>query len=152
MRRSLITDTTADLIFHSALVLSLYLLFAGHNQPGGGFVGGLVASAAVVTHYIAGGIDDVRGITRVAPWTILGAGLLLSAAAAIAPMAFGGALLESHTLTLELPVFGSVKAGSTLVFDAGVYGVVVGLTFMVLEAFGEEATPETEGGPEETDR
>lgn len=147
MRRSLIIDTTARLIFHSAMLLSLYLLFAGHNRPGGGFVGGLVAGAAVAVYYVAGGVDDVRSLIRVAPWTVLGTGLLLAAGAALAPFVDGGTLLESGTLELDLPVFGAVKATSTLVFDSGVYAVVVGLVFMVFEAFGEEAQPD-EPGPE----
>lgn len=150
MRRSLILDTTARLIFHSAMALSLYLLFAGHNQPGGGFVGGLVAGAAVAVYYLAGGIDDVRSLIRVAPWTILGVGLLLAAGTALAPLLVEGAFLESDVVEVDLPLFGEVKAGSTLVFDSGVYAVVVGLIFMVFEAFGEEARPETgdehEGG------
>lgn len=142
MRRSLILDTTARLIFHSAMALSLYLLFAGHNQPGGGFVGGLVAGAAVTVYYLAGGIDDVRSLIRVAPWTILGTGLLLAAGTALVPLGLDRAFLESDILHLDLPVFGEVKAGTTLVFDSGVYAVVVGLTFMAFEAFGEEAHPE----------
>ena len=50
-KRKAIMDTAAELVFHSAIVLSLYLLFAGHNQPGGGFVGGLVAGAAITVVY-----------------------------------------------------------------------------------------------------
>ena len=57
MRRSLLLDTTVRLVFDSVLVLSIYLLFAGHNQPGGGFVGGLVAAAGIALRYVAGGID-----------------------------------------------------------------------------------------------
>lgn len=144
MRRSLIIDTTARLIFHSAVLLSLYLLFAGHNHPGGGFVGGLVAGAAVAIYYVAGGVDDVRSLIRIAPWTILGTGLMLAVGAALVPLAVDHALLESGTFDVELPVFGAVKATSTLVFDGGVYAVVVGLVFMVFEAFGEEARPEEE--------
>lgn len=146
MRRSLIIDVTARLIFHSAMVLSLYLLFAGHNQPGGGFVGGLVAGAAVAVFYVAGGIDDVRSLTRVAPWTILATGLLLAAGTGLAPLLVDGSLLESDVVNFDLPAFGTVKATSTLVFDSGVFAVVVGLTFMVFEAFGEEARPEVDEG------
>ncbi|HEX6421234.1 MAG TPA: MnhB domain-containing protein [Acidimicrobiales bacterium] len=143
MTRSPIVDTVAQLIFHSAIVLSLYLLFAGHNQPGGGFVGGLVASAAVAVHYVAGGIDDVRSLSRLRPWTILGSGLVLAGVAAVAPLIGGGAVLESgYLLDADLPVLGHVKVLSTLVFDAGVYAVVVGLMLMVFEAVGEEAEPE----------
>ena len=142
MSRSPIMDTTAQLVFHSALVLSLYLLFAGHNQPGGGFVGGLVAAAAVAVHYVAGGIDDVRSLSRLRPWTILGGGLVLASLAAIGPLVGGGSVMESGAIEADLPALGHVKLTSTLLFDSGVYAVVVGLMLMVFEAVGEEAEPE----------
>lgn len=141
MKRSIIANTMARLIFHSTLMLSLYLLFAGHNQPGGGFVGGLVCAAGVAVYYVVGGIDDVRRISRLAPWTILGGGLVLATATALAPLAFDGSLLEAATVTVHAPI-GDIKASTTLAFDTGVYAIVVGLIFMVFEAFGEEAEPE----------
>ena len=66
---------------------SIYLLFAGHNQPGGGFVGGLVAGSAIALRYLAGGLDAVRDISRFQPWTILGAGVVLAAVTALSPAA-----------------------------------------------------------------
>ncbi len=145
MRRSIIVDVTARLVFHSALMVSLFLLFAGHNQPGGGFVGGLVFGAAVAVYYVAGGIDDVRAVSRLAPWTILGSGLVLSTGSALASLALGGSLLEHDLATLDVAVLGEIKTTSTLVFDTGVFAIVVGLVFMVFEAFGEEVRP---GGDE----
>jgi multisubunit Na+/H+ antiporter MnhB subunit len=142
MRRSTIVDTASRLIFHSALVLSLYLLFAGHNQPGGGFVGGLVAGAAVAVHYVAGGIDDVRAVTRVPPWVVLGSGLTLSAGIAVVVLLFGDGVLEAEHRELHLQVLGDVELNTALLFDIGVYAIVVGLVFMVFEAFGEESLPE----------
>lgn len=141
MRRSLILDTTARLVFRAALVLSLYLLFAGHNQPGGGFVGGLVAGAAVALLYAAGGIDDVRALAPVRPWTVLGTGLLIGAATALEPLVAGGALLQHGKAEFDAPLLGHIKVTSTLLFDMGVYVVVVGLVLMVLEAFGDEISP-----------
>jgi multicomponent Na+:H+ antiporter subunit A len=135
-------DTAARLIFHSAVVLSLYLLFAGHNQPGGGFVGGLVAAAAVGICYVAGGIDDVRSLSRLRPWTILGGGLVLASLAALVPTVVGGQAMESGSVEIDLPLLGHMKATSVLVFDCGVYAVVVGLVLMVFEAVGEEVEPE----------
>ena len=78
MKRIVFLDQSVPIIFHTALVTSIYLLFVGHNQPGGGFVGGLVAGAAISLRYLAGGIDEVRGISRFQPWTILGAGIAIS--------------------------------------------------------------------------
>ena len=81
-------------VFHAVLMMSLWLLFAGHNQPGGGFVGGLLAGSAITLRYIAGGIDEVRGRSRFRPWTMLGAGLLLAAGTATVPLLAGGDVLE----------------------------------------------------------
>lgn len=143
MRRSVIVDTITRIVFHSALVLSIYLLFAGHNQPGGGFVGGLVAAAAFALTYVAGGIDDVRTLSRLRPWTVLGSGLFLSAMAAMTPLLFGDPVLESGHESFDVPALGHVEISSTLFFDVGVYGVVVGLVLMVIESFGDEsAVPE----------
>ncbi len=80
--------------FVAVMVGSLYLLFAGHNQPGGGFVGGIVAGAAIALRYIAGGIDEVRRLSRSRPWTILGAGVLLAVTVAIVPLLLGDAVLD----------------------------------------------------------
>lgn len=142
MRRSRIVDTTARLVFHSALVLSVYLVFAGHNQPGGGFVGGLVAGAAITLHFVAGGMAEVRALMPVPPWTVVGTGLLVAVTTAVVPLVVGGAVLESGVAELDLPGLGTTKLTSVLVFDIGVYGVVVGLVAMVLEGFGDDPVPE----------
>lgn len=144
MRRSVIVDTIIHIVFHSALVLSVYLLFAGHNQPGGGFVGGLVASAAFGLVYVAGGYEDVRRLSLLRPWTVLGSGLFVSALTAVVPLLAGNAVLESDHLEEDLPAVGHVDIGSALLFDIGVYGVVVGLVLMVIEAFGEDSDPRQE--------
>lgn len=138
MRRLLVVDVSVRVIFHTALIGSLYLLFVGHNRPGGGFVGGLVAGAAIALRFIAGGLDEVRGLTRLRPWTILGTGLMLAALTAVVPMLFGDPVLSSALWEADVPVLGTVKTTSALLFDTGVYILVVGLIFMVFEAFGGE--------------
>jgi multisubunit Na+/H+ antiporter MnhB subunit len=137
--------TTIDLIgpsipviFLAVMIASVYLLVAGHNNPGGGFVGGLVAGAGVTVRYVTGGIDDVRSLARVRPWTILGAGLLVSSVTATLPLLFGDRPLEAATWEIDVPVFGHVKLSSVLAFDVGVYLVVVGVILMVFEAFGDD--------------
>jgi multisubunit Na+/H+ antiporter MnhB subunit len=137
VRRSLIVDTSVHVIFHSVLVLSAYLLFAGHNQPGGGFPGGLVAGSAVGLRYVGGGIDSVRRAVPVRAWTILGTGLLLAALTATVPLALGDPVLESAVAVWHVPLLGDVHATSATLFDLGVYLVVVGLVLMVFEAFGD---------------
>ena len=136
--RMVVVDLSVRLTFHVVVVAAVYLTFAGHNQPGGGFVGGLLMGSAIAMRYAAGGIDEVRHISRVQPWTILGGGLLLAAVTAALPLVFGDEVLEAAKLTLDLPVLGAVKVSSTLVFDLGVFFLVVGLVLMVFEAFGDD--------------
>jgi multisubunit Na+/H+ antiporter MnhB subunit len=132
-------DQSVTVIFHAVLVASLYLLFVGHNQPGGGFVGGLLAGAAISLRYLAGGLAEVRSVSRFRPWTLLGSGVALSVSTALAPIIIRGEpVMSSLGTAFDVPVLGHVYASTTLAFDVGVYLVVVGLVFMVFEAFGED--------------
>jgi multisubunit Na+/H+ antiporter MnhB subunit len=146
MKRSLVLDVGVGFLFHGILLLSLYFLFAGHNQPGGGFIGGLVCAAAFGLRYAAGGIEELRSVHRLEPMVLLGGGVLLSGVTAVASLVLGGQLLESGKVELDLPVVGVAKATSALPFDIGVYLVVVGLVLMVLEALGAEVGDDPDDG------
>ena len=145
MKRSVIVDVTARLILPSALLFALHLLLSGHDRPGGGFVGGLVAGATIALIYVAGGMDDVRSVLPLRPWTILGGGLVLAAGVATGPVLLGNPVMDAWKLYLSLPLLGEGKISSALVFDIGVAAVVVGTVFMVFEAFGDEEPPEFRG-------
>jgi multicomponent Na+:H+ antiporter subunit A len=136
---SVVLDTTVRLVFHTVLVFSLYLLFAGHNQPGGGFVGGLVAGLAFVLQYVAGGRAALHAAVPVDPSLPLGLGIVVASLTGMAAWLFGAQFLESGKLALEVPVLGAVKATSALPFDIGVYLVVVGLVLLLLRTLGAEA-------------
>ncbi|MFP5257172.1 MAG: MnhB domain-containing protein [Acidimicrobiia bacterium] len=140
--RSLILDTTVRLIFDAVLVFSVYLLFAGHNQPGGGFVGGLVAAGAVALRYLAGGLDEVRRIFRLRPWTFLSLGLGIAVLTALVPVVLGDPPLDQEAIELQLGFLGTAKATSATLFDTGVYLIVVGLVLMAFEGLGEETVVE----------
>lgn len=137
--RSLILETSVEALFHSALLFSLFLLFAGHNAPGGGFVGGLVAGAAFVLRYVDDGAAAVQRLAPVAPQALLGTGLALAVTTGAAGWVAGGEFLQSAKLTVDLPVLGTVKTTTSLPFDVGVYLVVVGLVLGVLCTLGSEA-------------
>ena len=131
-------DVSVRLVFPVVMLLSLWLLFAGHNQPGGGFVGGLLAGAAITLRYVAGGIAEVRDHARFRPWTVLGIGLLIASVTATIPVLLGGSVLEVGSVSLDLPLLGEVALSSALLFDTGVYLAVVGMVLMVFEAFGDD--------------
>jgi multicomponent Na+:H+ antiporter subunit A len=137
MRRSLILDVIVRVVFHSALLLGVFLLFTGHNRPGGGFVGGLVVGAAIALRYVAGGIDEVSEAIPLRPWTVLGIGLCTAASSALIPLFFGRQLLEYSKLDADLGPLGGFHLNTALFFDVGVFLVVIGMVLMLLVAFGE---------------
>lgn len=137
--RSIILDSVLDGVTRTALVLSLFLLFAGHNSPGGGFIGGLVAASALVLRYVAGQAERVDSVARIRPSTLLGLGLLLAGLTGSAGWLWGSEFLTSQKFQAVLPLLGKVKATSALTFDIGVYLIVLGLGLVILRSLGAEA-------------
>ncbi len=145
-RRSIVFEVITRLLFHTVILLSVYLLFAGHNLPGGGFAGGLLAGIALAIRYLAGGRFELAEATPVSAGALLGTGLAVAALSAMAPLVFGGAVLESYVLEFSLPLAGEVKFVTSTFFDIGVYLIVVGLVLDVLRSFGSELDSRTEAG------
>ncbi len=137
-RRSQILDEADRWLFPVILLVSVYVALRGHNAPGGGFAGGLVAGAAFVLRFLAGGALSVRRSTIARSTTLIGAGLFVAAATAIAPLIVGDALLESTIWKVDLPAIGTVKIVSSAIFDVGVYLLVVGVVLAVLLALGAD--------------
>lgn len=145
-RRSIIIEVVTRLVFHSIIVLSIYLLLAGHNGTGGGFAGGLVAGLALTIRYLAGGRFELAEATRISAGQLLGLGLAIAALTGIAPLFFGGEIFQSAIISFDLPVFGHVKFVTSTLFDIGVYLVVVGLVVDVLRSLGSEIDQHEEDG------
>lgn len=145
-RRSIVFEVITRLLFHTVILLSIYLLFAGHNLPGGGFAGGLLAGIGLAIRYLAGGRFELAEATPVSAGALLGTGLAVAALTAMAPLVFGGAVLESYILEFRLPLAGDVKFVTSTFFDIGVYLIVVGLVLDVLRSLGSEIDARTEAG------
>ncbi|TKV25701.1 Na+/H+ antiporter subunit A [Arthrobacter sp. NamB2] len=149
-RRSIVFEVVTRLLFHTIIVLSIYLLVAGHNLPGGGFAGGLMAGLALAIRYLAGGRFELAEASPVSAGALLGIGLAIVSLTAAAPLLVGGAVLESYILEFWLPVFGDVKFVTSTTFDIGVYVIVVGLVLDVLRSLGSEIDERSESqGPVE---
>ncbi|MHA7284017.1 Na+/H+ antiporter subunit A [Arthrobacter sp. TMS2-4] len=146
-RRSIVFEVITRLLFHTIIVLSVYLLIAGHNFPGGGFAGGLTAGLALAIRYLAGGRFELAEASPVSAGALLGIGLAIVSLTAAAPLLVGGAVLESYVLEFWLPVFGDVKFVTSTIFDIGVYIIVVGLVLDVLRSLGSEIDESSEAGP-----
>ncbi|HZK32645.1 MAG TPA: Na+/H+ antiporter subunit A [Corynebacterium sp.] len=142
--RSLMVDVATRLLFPTMIVLSLYFFFTGHNAPGGGFAGGLVAALAFTLRYIAGGRAELEEALPIDAGKILGTGLVASLAAAFLPMFFGAPPLTSYIWDFTLPLIGDMHVPSALLFDAGVYLIVVGLIKHVLDSMGGQLDLEEE--------
>ncbi|MEU2349741.1 Na+/H+ antiporter subunit A [Modestobacter sp. NPDC049651] len=138
LRRSVVLEVITRLLFHPILVFSVFLLFSGHNEPGGGFAGGLVAGLALVLRYLAGGRYELGEAARVDPGLLLGAGLLIAGGTGVAGLLAGGDVLQSAIWRGTFPVLGEVKLVTSLFFDVGVYLIVVGLVLDVLRSLGAE--------------
>ena len=134
--RHIMVAVATRILFPSMMLLSAYFFFSGHNAPGGGFAGGLVAALAFSLRYIAGGRKEIEEALPVNPGALLGTGVLLSASAVIIPMLFGMPPLTSGYVSPELPLIGKVSLTSALVFDAGVYVIVIGLILHILNSVG----------------
>ncbi|GAB2848741.1 Na+/H+ antiporter subunit A [Microbacterium insulae] len=136
--RSIMLEVIVRILFHTIIIVSLYLLFAGHNLPGGGFAGGLVAGMALVMRYVAGGRYELGAATPTDAGRLLGAGMSIAVACAIVPLFFGAPPLTSTWFEAELPILGHVEFVTSTLFDVGVYLVVIGLVLDVLRSLGAE--------------
>jgi multicomponent Na+:H+ antiporter subunit A len=124
--------TAARLLMPLLLVFSVFLLLRGHNQPGGGFVGGLEASAAFALYAIAFGVQRARQALWVKPLSLLGAGLLIAMVSGLPAVVRGQPFLTA----LWAP--GSLALGTPALFDAGVFLVVAGVVLMMIFSLAEE--------------
>lgn len=143
-RPSVILDVGVRVLLPLLITFSIYLLFVGHNAPGGGFTAGLVAGASFALPYLQSGPDGIRRLLKVEPTVLLGVGIAVAALTAVAGLA-GGELLTSGSFQWTVPVLGKVKTTSALVFDVGVFLVVVGLVTAALMSLGPDTR--AEGSP-----
>jgi multicomponent Na+:H+ antiporter subunit B len=133
---SLILSTAARYLFPLLLLFSLFLLLRGHNEPGGGFVGGLVAAAAFSLYAIAEGVATARRVLGVDSRALIGVGLLVAAVSGLIPLAAGQPFMTGMWSDYTVPLLG--KVGTPLLFDIGVYLVVVGVTLTIVFSLAEE--------------
>ena len=117
------------------LLFSIFVLLRGHYLPGGGFVGGIIASIAFVLHAFAFGLRNTRKLLRVRPMKLMPAGLLLAVFSAVLPFFQGSPIMTVLWLNKPIPVIGWV--GSALLFDLGVYIVVLGVALTIIFTISE---------------
>ncbi|MEO6958590.1 MAG: MnhB domain-containing protein, partial [Burkholderiaceae bacterium] len=107
--------------------------------PGGGFVGGVIMATAIILQYIVGGAAWVEARTRIQPQSWIAVGLLAAGAAATSAWWISRPFLSAMTWTLTWPIIGPVSLSSILLFDLGVYMLVVGATVLILVALAHQS-------------
>jgi multicomponent Na+:H+ antiporter subunit B len=136
--RGVILATATTYLMPVLLLFSLFLLLRGHNEPGGGFAGGLVAAAAFVLLSISSGVAVARRALQVDPRTLVGLGLVVMLASGlVAPLLFGDPYLTSYWQKIPVGSY-EVALGTPLLFDIGVYLGVAGTILLITFALEEE--------------
>ena len=137
---NIILQTTTRIIAFILLGFAVYLFFAGHNSPGGGFVGGLVTSAAVVLMYMSYGVEQMNKILPINFMALIPIGLLIAVLCAAGSMVFGYPFLTHTFGHFAIPIFGEVELATAMIFDLGVYLSVLGTTMsIILNIAGDQA-------------
>lgn len=134
---TLILHVAARYLMPLQLVLSVFLLLRGHDEPGGGFIAGLVAASAFTLYLFTFGAAVTRDLLRVDPRNLIGVGLLLGMVSIFPALLVGEPLLTAQWWNLPLPDGGYLKLSTPLIFDIGVYFTVFGSVMLMLLALTE---------------
>ena len=134
--QSIILKVTARLMVFFINIFALYIMVRGHNNPGGGFIAGLISSISIVLLSMSLGVDELKKIIRVDPVLFAVVGLLLAYGTSLAPTFFDLPFLKhSFVMWHHVPLLGDVHVGTPLLFDLGVYLVVIGVTCKIMVKF-----------------
>jgi multicomponent K+:H+ antiporter subunit A len=135
----LIPGVIMQWMFPVIIVLAAYLFLRGHDQPGGGFAAGIVMSIGFILQYMAGGTRWVEDRLRILPLKWIGSGLLLALATGVVSQLLGFPFMTTAFQYAEIPFIGRVPMASALIFDLGVFSLVVGATVLILIALAHQS-------------
>ncbi|MCG6657703.1 monovalent cation/H+ antiporter subunit A [Halomonas campisalis] len=139
-RYPLILAVVAQILLPLALLVSVYIFLRGHNQPGGGFIAGLITSVALILQYMARGHDWTRQRLPLSYAVVAVSGLAIATATGLGSWLFGYPFLTSAFGHFHIPLIGEIELASAMLFDVGVYLAVVGATLMILINLGRITT------------
>lgn len=145
MIRGPILRVIASVTFPFATLFTLYFLVSGHNNPGGGFIAGVLMSGAIAFQFLAYGTEGVPRFLKLRYEAIVALGFLISVAAATAPLAVGDPFLTSYHATLDVPVLGAkMEFALALLFDFGIFLLVAGGVMTAVLALAGDGNDEAE--------
>ncbi|MCU0452778.1 MAG: Na+/H+ antiporter subunit B [Bacteroidetes bacterium] len=134
--RSLILASATRVLLPLLWLFSVFILLRGHNEPGGGFIGGLVAASGVALYALAFGPAAARRVLPADPRTLIAIGLVLALGSALISTLGGGTFMTGMWSSFAIPVIG--KVGTPFLFDIGVYVVVVGIAVALVLTMAED--------------
>jgi multicomponent Na+:H+ antiporter subunit B len=135
--KSIILETATRFLMPAMLLYSVFLLLRGHNLPGGGFVGGLMAAASFSLYAFAFSPRQARQLLRVNPRGLIGLGLLIALGSGSVSLVVNKPFMTGQWHTLTLAQWGSVKLGTPLLFDLGIYLLVLGSSLTMVLTMAE---------------
>jgi multicomponent K+:H+ antiporter subunit A len=135
----LVPAVLVRMILPIAAVIAVHLFMRGHNEPGGGFVAGLVLSTAFILQYVVSGTQWVEANMRLLPVRWISGGLLIATVTGLGSIVMGYPFLTTHTAHLNLPLLGDIHVASALFYDIGIFTLVVGATLLILTALGHQS-------------
>lgn len=139
-RYPMILATVSQSLLPLALLVSVYIFLRGHNEPGGGFIAGLVTSVAVILQYMAHGVDWIKTRLNLDYQRVVASGVLIATLTGLGSWLFGRPFLTSWFDHFHLPLIGDFELASAMLFDLGVYLAVVGATLLILANLGKMTT------------
>src|SRR5690606_18828818 len=126
-------------MFPVSVLLAIYILLRGHDLPGGGFAAGIALAIGFLLQYLAGGTRWVEERLRILPVRWIGTGLLVALWTGMGSFLFGYPFLTSYFQYTPIPLIGNLPTASALVFDLGVFSLVVGATVLMLIAIAHQS-------------
>lgn len=134
----IVLQTSTRLLSFIIIIFSIYVMLAGHNNPGGGFIGGLMTAAGFVLLGLAFDIHTLRKTIPIDFKLIIASGLLIACLTGLGPLFFGVNFLTHSAGYVWIPLLGQTEIATALFFDIGVYLVVVGATLSIIFTIGED--------------
>ncbi|HIW35120.1 MAG TPA: Na(+)/H(+) antiporter subunit B [Candidatus Paenibacillus intestinavium] len=131
-------QTATKILVFIIMTFSIYVLFAGHNNPGGGFIGGLITASALILLYIAFDLQSVRDIIPVDFKKLAATGVLIAVLTGVVSLVLDVPFLSQTYTYVDLPFLGKTELASAMIFDLGVYLTVLGTTMTIITSISED--------------
>jgi multicomponent Na+:H+ antiporter subunit B len=129
---SFLFKTVTGFLLPVFLVVSMFLFYRGHNAPGGGFVGGLLAALAYIMVAFAAGHERAENLFRLNPLHLISAGLSIALLSGLLSLLTGAPFMTGEWISLIIPLMGELSLGTPLLFDLGVFLTVIGVTVLIV--------------------